>query len=161
MSLKVLALINRLGETSKLDIDPDMDSHAVMKLSLQFLTENQMKLNMLMNQGVEMLSREYTEEEMSQYIKSVDDFGTLSLERITDKCNLALSEDKSNYGQSASLHVNIPRVLADYETAIHSFMATVHRLGDTDKTPISFNDFVNSAERAVEANHAFSAYIDK
>jgi len=135
-------LISRVGDTSNLILDPDLDSYYLMDISLLSMPQTQERLwNILL------FLQQHTAQQKSETEHRIQ-FGVyaallqeIDLPRIQQAAVVALREDKNFYGVSPSLQASLPPVLARYTQASQAFIQQLQRFGqETISDSAAFQD---------------------
>ena len=117
------ALYARIGDTSRLILDPDLDSYYLMEVSLRSLPQCQQAVSEALLLGQRMLTiRQYPPEDRMRIAAARDRVERVYLDRIRQGATTALREDAEYRGVSPTLQDNIPSALKKYEESVAIFL---------------------------------------
>ena len=108
---RISGLITRVGNTSNLILDPDLDSYYLMDVVLLALPQAQQRVGEILLFGETKLQAQLTNEAKVKLEIYASSLRQEDLERIEQGVSTSLQEDKNYYGVLPSLHQNIPPVL--------------------------------------------------
>lgn len=134
-------LITRVGDTSNLILDPDLDSYYLMDVVLVALPQAQQRVGEILLFDESLTSQtQLTNEERVK----LEVYGSLlqqtDLDQVVQGVSTSLQEDKNFYGVSPSLQKNMPPVLSLYQSAVTKFSDRLIQLARTNKGDISNQD---------------------
>lgn len=145
----ISGLISRVGDTSNLILDPDLDSYYLMDVVLLALPQAQQRVGeiLLYSQGLSSQNQLANPEKvkLEVYASSLQN---ADLERIVQGISTSVREDKNFYGELPSLQ-NIPPVLSSYEAAVKKFSETLIQLARTGSIDILNESFFQQGEEVV------------
>lgn len=146
LTQRIRALISRVGDTSNLILDPDLDSYYLMDVTLLALPQAQQRVGEILLFGESLTSKtQLTNEEMVK----LEVYAALlqaDLDRIKQDVATALQEDKNFYGVLPSLQANIQPVLGSYDSAVTHFSNSLIQLSRTAKRDSSSQNFAELGE---------------
>ena len=123
-------LISRIGDTSDLILDPDLDSYYLMDISLLAIPQAQERLwNILLFLEPHASRQDTGAEHRARVGVYVALMQEIDLPRIQQAGTVALREDKNFYGISPSLQEHLPPALARYAQASQAFIQLLQRPG--------------------------------
>jgi methyl-accepting chemotaxis protein len=143
-------LNRRVGDTSNLILDPDLDSYYLMDVTLLALPQAQQRINEILlfceslREQTQLTNEERVKLEVYASLLRQADFA-----RIVQSVSTSLGEDKNFYGVSPSLQKNIPPVLSLYQAAVTKFSDRLIQLSRTAKGDIPNNDFFELGEEVL------------
>lgn len=144
-SLRVM--INHLGDTSNLVLDPDLDSYYLMDMTLIALPQVQdrlqeiiVRVETILKQGsISPLDRSKIAV-YAAFLKEAD------LNRISTDINTTLAEDEHFYGSSKSLSENLPKIMEPFFANTDRLFNLLNRLSDPSASPVSLSEFRKVAD---------------
>lgn len=147
----VRTMIAHSGDTSKLILDPDLDSYYLMDITLLALPQTQDRMARIRAFGRQILDGDpLTEDEKLQLAVHARQLRESDLERITSSTRTALNEDANFYGVSPSLRSKVESALQQYsnDTELLLNMMDSAAADDAEITP---GDFEKAVERALSS----------
>jgi len=145
----ISGLISRVGDTSNLILDPDLDYYYLMDVVLLAIPQAQQRVGeiLLYSQGLSSQNQLANPEKvkLEVYASSLQN---ADLERIVQGISTSVREDKNFYGELPSLQ-NIPPVLSSYEAAVKKFSETLIQLARTGSIDILNESFFQQGEEVV------------
>lgn len=142
LAQRIRGLISRVGDTSNLILDPDLDSYYLMDVVLLALPQAQQRVGEILLFGESLTSRtQLTNEERVKLEVYASLVQQVDLDRLVQGISRSLREDKNFYGVIPSLQKNLPPVLSLYETAVTKFRERLIQLARTGKGDIANKDF--------------------
>ncbi len=135
-------LISRVGDTSNLILDPDLDSYYLMDISLLAMPQAQERLwNILLLAKYQLAQQSLSSEQRVRFGVYAALLREIDLPRIQHGATTALREDTNFYGVSPSLLKNLPPVLARYEQASQNFQQMLAQLAqEAASGSVAFRD---------------------
>jgi methyl-accepting chemotaxis protein len=133
---KLRRLFSRIGDTSNLILDPDLDSYYLMDVSIVGLPLAEARLNNILDLGSRLSATKKikTEDQFALNGQAAALVGS-DYVRMDVGLTTALREDKNFYGPSKSLQMRLPSVKQDYLTQLSQFSKTLDQLSrNGDKT---------------------------
>ncbi|HEY3276610.1 MAG TPA: methyl-accepting chemotaxis protein [Syntrophorhabdaceae bacterium] len=150
----VLALIKRVGDTSNMVLDPDLETTYLVDVTLSVLPKTQERLtNFIL----------YIESLLYKGFRSKDDVNKLAvysaflendLERIRQSMATVFSEDRDFYGGSPTLQKNIAPALSRYESSLLEFLVIGKLLTSDPGYTMTVSDFLEPSQKVVDAGSA-------
>ncbi len=145
------ALIKRVGDTSNMILDPDLDSHYMMDVAIVVMPRTLGRFSEFLLFGESVIFKGFRSREdmvkFSVYAAALED----DLERVRRHIATALIEDKNYYGLSNTLQANIPPALSNYESSVTPFLVVLKRFANDPDSKISINEFFEPAGAFLEA----------
>lgn len=141
----VKAMIQWVAETSKIILDPDLDSHYLSIVAIVALPNTLSSLSEFLLYGESVVFKGFRSRE--DMIKFAVFAGNLedSLGRIQQYIANALREDKFSYGVSESLQKNIPPALNGYQASFIPFLVVLKRIANDPDSKLSVEEFLEPA----------------
>jgi methyl-accepting chemotaxis protein WspA len=147
--IKVLA--KRVGDTSNMILDPDLDSHYMMDVAIIAVPKTLGKLSEFLLFGESVIFKGFRSREdtvkFAVFAATMED----DLERVRQNIATALKEDNKYYGASNSLQTNMPAALSQYESAVIPFLVVLKRFANDPDSRITAVDFLEPAGTLLEA----------
>jgi methyl-accepting chemotaxis protein len=147
----VQALIKRVGDTSNMILDPDLDSHYMMDVAIIRMPKTLGKLSEFLLFGESVIFKGFRSREdmvkFSVFAAMLEE----DLERVRQNIATALREDKNYYGTSKSLQTNMPPALSRYESSVIPFLVLLKRFANDPDSKISVAEFLEPARTLLEA----------
>jgi methyl-accepting chemotaxis protein WspA len=132
LTQRIRGLIGRVGDTSNLILDPDLDSYYLMDVTLVTLPQAQQRVGEILLFGQRLTSpTQLTNEARVKLEVYASLLQQSDLDRIVQDISTSLREDKNFYGISPSLQKNLPPVLSIYEAAVKKFNSKLIQLART------------------------------
>ncbi len=147
----VKTLIKRLGDTSNLVLDPDLDTTYMVDVALLNMPKVQNRLISFVLDAESVLFKGFRSHDDSVRFGGHAALLEDDLESIRENIATALREDVHSYGQSPSLQKNMPVLLADYETSLIAFIVMLKRLSNDPSFTVPVAEFLDSARHALDA----------
>ncbi len=153
----VQALIKKVGDTSNLVLDPDLDSTYMVDVCLLAMPTIQNRLSSCVLDVEAVLYKGF---------RSPNDFVQFGayaallendLEDIRRSIATALKEDEHFYGKSPTLQKNMPLLLTEYESSLIAFIVILKRLSNDPSFVLPVSDFMEPARQALEAGSILRA----
>lgn len=140
--INLKGLIHRIGDTSYLILEPDMDSYYIMDIVLLALPQSQERVGQILWFGEQVISqKQLTDEERLQFGVHTLMLRKSDLQRIQQDVATSLREDGNFYGISPSLQENVPPLLKHYEEATQKFIDRLEQLSQTKEVSITTEAF--------------------
>ncbi|MCX5808495.1 MAG: methyl-accepting chemotaxis protein [Proteobacteria bacterium] len=147
----IQALIKRLGDTSNMVLDPDLDSLYMMDVAIVTMPKTLGKLSEFLLFGESVIFKGFRSREdivkFSVFAAMMEE----DLERVRQNIATALREDKNYYGSSNSLQANMPPSLSQYESFVTPFLVVLKRFANDPDSRISVAEFLEPARTLLEA----------
>jgi methyl-accepting chemotaxis protein len=153
----VQALIKRVGDTSNLMLDPDLDSSYMVDIGLLTMPKVQNRLSSFVLDVEAVLYKGFRSHDDSVRFGVYAAFLENDLEHIRQSVATALKEDAHFYGQSPTLQKNMPVLLTEYESSLIPFIVLLKRLSNDPTFTIPVSDFLEPARQALEAGAVLRA----
>jgi len=146
-----LGFLKKVGDTSKLVLDSDLDSHYVMEATVQRLPRLQQILNEVSSltkaAQVDGFFRPQDRVSLVIYADELErQFGTLQ-----ENLSIALREDANLNGTSASLQERMPVLVRQLEQAARGTIANIRGLSESQQDQASQAELDQAVVRATEA----------
>jgi len=146
-----LGFLKKVGDTSKLILDSDLDSYYVMEAALQRLPRLQQILN-----EVSSLTKAA---QIDGYLRPQDRVSLViyadELERqlttLQENISIALKEDANFNDKSASLQEKMPGLVRQLDQAVRATLANIRGLSETQQDQASQTELDQAVVRATEA----------
>ncbi len=122
------ALFRRVGDTSNLILDPDLDSYYLMELVLLDVPQLRQHIVALLQP----IDGKMVSQQRSHYLALMQ----ADEERITHAVTTALREDENFYGVSTGLHTNLPSAWEKYQTILYQFTTQLRMEKSDDATQL-------------------------
>jgi len=153
---QILGLIEQVGDTSKLVLDPDLDSYYAIISAAVLLPESQVRADRLMNL-VDQAGKDQTPEqniEMRQQIAAAD---AVLREKITKNIianvRKSIAEDEGSYGASPMLQNEVSKSLKEYIAAFTRLFDSMRELTAGDmKTKWNKDTLTENLQKSRQAN---------
>jgi methyl-accepting chemotaxis protein len=150
----VRTMVTHVGDTSNLQLDPDLDSFYLVDLTVGALPQMQERLVRLAAVSEAILSRgEITADERSQ-LRVAAAFLEVDVDRIETSAATALNEDENFYGRSESLQKNLPPLLKACGDATRDLIKLTAQLAAAPKPAISRTDYAATAAQSSATSFA-------
>ncbi len=147
---RIRDLITRVGDTSNLILDPDLDSYYLMDVVLVALPQAQQRVGEILLFCQSLTSQtQLTNEERVKLEISASLLRQADLDRIVQGVATSFREDKNFYGVSPSLQKNMSSVLSLYQPAVTKFSDRLIQLARTNKGDIPKQDFFEFGEEVL------------
>ena len=124
----VRTLIGHIGDSSKLILDPDLDTYYVMDMTLLALPQSQDRIQQVLAFGDDVLRKKAVTnaeriqlEVYSALMKEAD------LDRINSSSQSALKEDPNFFGESQRFQRNLPPAVSENAKAMEAFITLVRK----------------------------------
>lgn len=119
LTQRIRALLDRVGDTSNLILDPDLDSYYLMDVTLVTLPQAQQRVGEILLFCQRLTSQKQLTNEARVKLEVYASLLRQSdLARIVQDVERSLREDNNFYGLSPSRQKNLPPVLSLYEAAV-------------------------------------------
>jgi len=147
----VQALIKRIGDTSNMVLDPDLDSYYMMNVAIVTMPKTLGKLSEFLLFGESVIFKGFRSREdmvkFSVFAAMLEE----DLENVRQNIATALREDKNYYGTSNSLQANMPPSLSQYESSVTPFLVVLKRFANDPDSKISVAEFMEPARTLLDA----------
>jgi methyl-accepting chemotaxis protein len=149
----VRGLIAHVGDTSKLILDPDLDTYYLMDLTLLALPQSHDRLQQVTQFGTGVLRRNaITPSERRQLDVYAALMKEADLDRINASAQTALKEDANFFGVSSRFQNNLPPSVEENRKATESFMALVQQVASEGHVGVTAEDFSAAGNLALKAS---------
>lgn len=147
----VNAMIQWVGETSNIILDPDLDSHYMANVAIVTLPKTLSALSEFLLYGESVVFKGFRSRD--DMIKFAVFAGMLeeSLGRIQQHITNALREDVNYYGSSDSLQKKMPPALSNYQESIVPFLVVLKRFANDPDSKIGVDEFLEPAMALIDA----------
>lgn len=162
----LLGLIELVGGTSSLGLDPDQDSTALVRLVLELLPRTQALVSeMLSYYETVQETGEMSEMARQQFLLFGAELRRVGYADVLAAGRTALEEDAFYYGQSQSLQDNLTPLLRRYEATARDLLEYVNMLSDSArwtlvKPPIFLQSALQARRTARELSETASSEVD-
>lgn len=145
----IRTMITHAGDTSKLILDPDLDTYYIMDVTLLALPQNQERIARVMAYGRDVILRgAVTSQERTQLAVFAAMLQEADRDRVAGSLKTALNEDQNFYGVSDSFQQNIPPDLKNYEDAVTRLIEMTKSLAGAEGVRIGVEDYIAAAVKA-------------
>jgi methyl-accepting chemotaxis protein len=152
----ILTMIDYAGDTSKLILDPDLDSYYLMSVTLVNLPATQDRLATVTRLGSDILRRRtVTSDERGRLEVFAAMLKQSDLDPIVTYTQKALIEDGNFYGICDSFQKNIPQVFHDYMNAAETFNGLVSKVAKAEKMDVEPAEFLAAGTKVRDASFKF------
>ena len=149
MVATIQMMITHMGDTSKLILDPDLDTYYAMSNTLLVLPQTQDRLSRVIAAGRDAMQK-----------------GTLTLKERTDMAvfaallqqsdqdmvnanfKTALNEDQNFYGTCDTFQKNVPPALKAYNDAASKFVAMTTQLSSPETSAVPLDEYIEAGVMA-------------
>jgi methyl-accepting chemotaxis protein len=146
-------MITHCGDTSKLILDPDLDSYYLMDVTLLALPQMQKRLvDILAGAEPILRKKEASADERIQFATQAALLQEADLDRVKASLQTAFNEDANFYGISPTLRGNIDGPLKDAVAAADAFLAMLAKMGTATGELPELDAFAAAGARAREAS---------
>ncbi|MDF5718822.1 MAG: methyl-accepting chemotaxis protein [Rhizonema sp. NSF051] len=147
---RIRRLITRVGNTSNLILDPDLDSYYLMDVVLLALPQAQQRVGEILWFGeTKLQTPQLTNEAKVKLEIYASSLRQTDLERIEQGISTSLQEDKNYHNVFPSLQQNIPPVLNLYKAAVIKFNQKLIQLATTGQGNIRNQDFFELGQEVI------------
>lgn len=153
----VRTMITHAGETSKLLLDPDLDSYSLMDATVIVLPQTQDRLGVIASFGHKLLGQEKDKiapKDLSQLGIYAALLKEGDMDRLNADLDTALNEDADFYGLSESLQKNLTAPAKAYSTACEEFIGTLNT-AVANPASVTPEQFLAAGQKAHEAAYAY------
>ncbi len=150
----VLAMIERVDDTSDLTLDPALDSAHLLVTTFEVAPSAQLHVNQIGEHGLQAL----TEPGVAKQVALAGKIAVLrdmDLPHLVDSIETALREDANFFGLSESLHREIPPRLAESKKSAEAIIALADQIAIGSKE-IDRAVFLTAVDRAAKAQSELS-----
>ncbi|MBA4416659.1 MAG: hypothetical protein C0392_01920 [Syntrophus sp. (in: bacteria)] len=153
----VQALIKKVGDTSNMVLDPDLDSYYIIDVSLLTMPKVQNRLSSFILDVESVLFKGFRTQTDAVRFGSFAALLENDLDRLRQSIATALAEDKHYYGESPTLQKNMPPLLAGYESSLIAFIVVLKRLSNDPAFNIPIAEFMETSQQVIESGSALRA----
>ena len=148
-------MITHCGDTSKLILDPDLDSYYMMDVTLLALPQMQRRVADIMAFAEPIVrKKEATLEERIQFATHAALLQESDLDRTKGSLQTAFNEDANFFGVSPTLRGSIEGPLKESVASADAFIAMLKKMGSADGELSEAEAFHTAGNRAREASFA-------
>ncbi|MDA1012840.1 MAG: methyl-accepting chemotaxis protein [Planctomycetota bacterium] len=148
----VRTMIAHSGDTSKLILDPDLDSYYLMDITLLALPQTQDRMIRIRAFGRQVLDGDpLTADEKLQLAVDARQLRESDLERIAGSTRTALNEDANFYGISPTLRSKVESALQQYTNDTETLLNVMDQAA-ADDSKVTPDDFEKAVERALSSS---------
>ncbi len=150
LTQKISKLINRVGDTSNLILDTDLDSYYLIDVVLALLPQAQQRVGdaLLLGQHLASQAQANPEDKFKAQLYA-SSLLSEDLERIKKELFTSLRENKNFHGVSPSLQKDLPSALSPYEAAVKTFADELVNIAKTDKNQVLSKVFFDRGEEVL------------
>ncbi len=149
----IQTITTHVGDTSKLILDPTIDSYYLSNATLCLLPQTQDRLANVMALGDDVLRHQALSRDQRDQLKvGAANLKAVDLDPIVASIQRSLSEDPMYYGTCASFQKNVPPALAEFVAADEAFIALTNTLADSEKFDIDAKAFFAAGAKARDAS---------
>lgn len=149
----VQSMINHVGDTSKLTIDPKLDSYYLVKTTLLLLPATQSRLGNILGLGDKVLRQKtMSREQRDQFKIGTTILKTIDLDPIVASIQHSLRENASGGAVSESMQRDLPPALSEYVSANEAFIVLTNKLADEEKSDLDPKVFWTAGTRARDSS---------
>ena len=142
MMAQIRGLIAYIGNTSKLILDPDLDSFYLVDMILVALPQTQERLAVIVAAGIDILHRpDSTARERADLAGQAVQLKESDLDRLTVDAQTVLVGDVKSHGVSKSLQRNLPPAIKDFSDAAEKFIALIKPLAESGRSDVPLAKF--------------------
>lgn len=151
----VRTAIVHVGDTSKLILDPDLDSFYLMDATLVALPSTQDRVARITDFAVDAGgAKELTAEQRSQFAVHAAQLREADVARVTDGLQTSFNEDAAFYGPSPTLRSQLEKPLKDFRGAADAFLGVLDRQATNATEITSAAEFEEKGEALRHASFA-------
>ena len=153
---QILALIEQVGDTSKLVLDPDLDSYYAIISAGVLLPESQVRADRLMNL-VDLSGKDQSPEQAIEIRQQIAAADAILREKISKNiiANIrkSIAEDEASYGTSPILQNEVSKSLKNYTGAFTRLFDSMRELIGSDiKTKWNKEALTETLQKSRQAN---------
>lgn len=148
----ILQIISYAGQTSKLALDPDLDSASLIDVTLRVLPQMQLRLGAILREALRANQAGGVSSGANSGLQMVNlaFLKTGGMERVEGDLRVMLAEDANFYGMHVPLHVEVVEAWKHLAATIGAFTTLVER---TDA--VSTEELAKAGNEAALACHRF------
>ena len=148
----IRALMRRVGETSLLILDTDLDSHYMVDVVLLTMPQMHDRLGEVLFFGHQVLAwGELIQQDRLMFAAYASKFKESDRNRILNSIATARREDRFFQGENAALQSKLPPLVTVFVSASQSFARTMHNISSGSGEPVSVEEFVRLGAQARRA----------
>jgi len=149
-------LITHVGDSSKLILDPDLDTYYLMDVTLLALPQSQDRLQQIVGYAEDIARRKTaTPDERVQLAVFAAMMDESDAARVAADTVTSLGEDGNFYGVSPSLHERIPPAHRDYAAAMAQLSQLVRDMGKDEHVKVTPAEVAQTGGKAMTAAFRF------
>jgi methyl-accepting chemotaxis protein len=148
----VQTLVGNVGDSSKLILDPDMDSYYLVELAVVLLPRAQATIadaGMLADEAA--LGQQLSQPDLLDLAADAARLERFTLPQARHAAETSLREDPNYYGVSESLQQNLPRLFRRYDTEMAVCAEQMLRYSRTQDSSLMAPQLAAAADRAAQA----------
>jgi methyl-accepting chemotaxis protein len=150
LTQRIRRLIDRVGDTSNLILDPDLDSYYLMDVILVTLPQAQQRVGEILLLCQRLTSQTQLTNEVRVKLEVYASLLQQSdLARIVQDVEKSLREDKNFYGVIPSLQKNLPSTLSLYDASVKKFNEKLIQLARAARGDSPNRDFFELGEEVL------------
>ena len=151
----IRTMIKHVGDTSKLILDPDLDSYYLMDVTLLKLPETQARLLTVIGDGTRALqASELKSEDRVQFAVQANLLRKIDVQGVADSTHTAFDEDANSHGASDTLRPKMEPLLERYVAANEKFLQLLEQAAAAEKLTVTPETFRDAGEAARESSFA-------
>jgi methyl-accepting chemotaxis protein WspA len=156
---KLSRLVTRIGDSSNLILDPDLDSYYLMDVTVVGLPLAQTRLNDILDRANQVSQQpEIKTEDRFAFNSAATALTTVDYPRMDVGLTTALREDGNFYGPSASLQATLPTLKQDYLGKLTQFSKTLDQFSRSG-TKATAPELLNQGNSLIAASQSLNKSI--
>jgi PAS domain S-box-containing protein len=149
LTQELIGLNTRLGDSSNLILDPELDSYYLADAALNAVPNIDSALSRATTLGVEACEEPYLSTEYRvRLATTAEAIRRTDIDRLLRDVGTALSKDAQFRGETRSLQEDLPPALSAWRNSMNAFMARFDAVGGDRPLAISEADFAASSVKA-------------
>lgn len=153
---QILSLVEHVGDTSKLVLDPDIDSYYAIIPAAVLLPESQVRADLLMNL-LDTYPKDPSPEQAIEIRQQIAAADSILREKITKNIianvRKSIAEDEASYGTSPLLQSEASKALKNYISTFTRLFDTMRELAGSDiKTKWNKDTLTENLQKSRQAN---------
>jgi len=158
----IMTLLNRIGDTSNMVLDPDLDTNYLVDVVLLAIPRAQERLGEILFFGYQSLSwGSLTKEDRIMFAVHASKLKEADRDRIIRSIETASRENKGAHHAGHSLQENIQNVLTDYISASHALLKVLEAISEDTAANISKEEFIIIGSKARSTGSALRKAVSK
>jgi len=148
------ALITRIGDTSNMVLDPNLNTTYLIDIGLLTIPKTQERLGSFVLFVESVIFKGYMSQEDRVKFSIFAAMLEHNLQHIQESMETALRENKKLYGVNTSLQKNIPPMMDEYKSSIIPFLFILNRFANDPGFKISATEFLEPAKKVLDTGAA-------